>query len=164
ATQKPKAAPKTPQKSGTGPAVDVSPSTPPLSSRGASAAASPTPTTPSHPTVHTLATLAKLPGSEIVMLAGSPSATGLPLPKADPTVVKTTDEWIDGLQDKTLHQQKQTVGDKLFRVIKAFGIKQAPKLTIALLDREDLRALAHLMNSYPAVLKEKVLLIVPELK
>ncbi|CCO29388.1 hypothetical protein BN14_03400 [Rhizoctonia solani AG-1 IB] len=98
------------------------------------------------------------------MLAGSPSATGLPLPKADPTVVKTTDEWIDGLQDKTLHQQKQTVGDKLFRVIKAFGIKQAPKLTIALLDREDLRALAHLMNSYPAVLKEKVLLIVPELK
>jgi polyadenylate-binding protein len=63
--------------------------------------------------VHTLATLAKLPASEIVMLAGSPSATGLPLPKADPTVVKTTDEWIDGLQDKTLHQQKQTVGDKL---------------------------------------------------
>ncbi|CAE6395900.1 unnamed protein product [Rhizoctonia solani] len=163
-TQKPKTAPKTPQKSGTGPTVDVSPSTPPLSSRGASAAASPTPTTPSHPTVHTLATLAKLPASEIVMLAGSPSATGLPLPKADPTVVKTTDEWIDGLQEKTLHQQKQTVGDKLFRVIKAFGIKQAPKLTIALLDREDLRALAHLMNSYPAVLKEKVLLIVPELK
>ncbi|KAF8708206.1 RNA recognition motif, partial [Rhizoctonia solani] len=163
-TQKSKAAPKTPQKSGTGPTVDVSPSTPPLSSRGASAAASPTPTTPSQPTVHTLATLAKLTASEIVMLAGSPSATGLPLPKADPTVVKTTDEWIDGLQDKTPHQQKQTVGDKLFRVIKSFGIKQAPKLTIALLDREDLRALAHLMNSYPAVLKEKVLLIVPELK
>lgn len=69
-----------------------------------------------------------------------------------------------------------------FRVIKSSGIKQAvccssfhvfqldtdhasqPKLTIALLDREDLRALAHLMNSYPTVLKEKVLLIVPELK
>ncbi|CAE7102324.1 unnamed protein product [Rhizoctonia solani] len=162
--QKSKAAPTTPKKSGTGPAVDGSPHTPDLSSRGPSAAASPTPTTPSHPTVHTLATLAKLSASEIVMLAGSPSATGLPLPKADPTVVKTTDEWIDGLQDKTPHQQKQTVGDKLFRVIKAFGIKQAPKLTIALLDREDLRALAHLMNSYPAVLKEKVLLVVPELK
>ncbi|KAH7344800.1 hypothetical protein B0J17DRAFT_636883 [Rhizoctonia solani] len=162
--QKTKAAPTTPKKSCTAPAVDVSPHTPDLSSRGPSTAASPTPTTPSHPTVHTLATLAKLSASEIVMLAGSPSATGLPLPKADPTVVKTTDEWIDGLQDKTLHQQKQTVGDKLFRVIKAFGIKSAPKLTIALLDREDIRALAHLMNSYPTVLKEKVLLIVPELK
>lgn len=31
------------------------------------------------------------------------------------------------------------------------------KVTIHLLDTEDLRALAHLMNSYPSVLKEKVL-------
>jgi polyadenylate-binding protein len=44
-----------------------------------------------------------------------------------------------------------------FRVIKAFGLKQAPKLTIALLDGDDLRALAHLMNSYPDVLKEKAI-------
>ncbi|KAG8720467.1 hypothetical protein FRC08_000193 [Ceratobasidium sp. 394] len=156
--------PTTPQKSKTAPVVDVSPHTPDLSSRGPSAATSPTPATPSQPAVHTLATLAKLPAVEIVRLASSPTATGLPLPKADPEVVKTTDEWIDSLQDKTQHQRKQTVGDKLFRVIKAFGIKQAPKLTIALLDREDIRALAHLMNSYPTVLKEKVLLIVPELK
>jgi polyadenylate-binding protein len=34
-----------------------------------------------------------------------------------------------------------------------------PKVTIALLDQEDLRALAHLMNSYPSVLKEKALAI-----
>ncbi|QRV91423.1 RNA recognition motif protein [Ceratobasidium sp. AG-Ba] len=122
------------------------------------------PQTPSQPAVHTLATLAKLPAAEIIKLANLPTATGLPLPKADPEVVKTTDEWIDSLADKTQHQRKQTVGDKLFRVIKSSGIKQAPKLTIALLDREDLRALAHLMNSYPTVLKEKVLLIVPELK
>jgi polyadenylate-binding protein len=46
-----------------------------------------------------------------------------------------------------------------FRVVKAFGIKGAPKLTIALLDSEDLRALAHLMNSYPSVLKEKALAV-----
>lgn len=38
-----------------------------------------------------------------------------------------------------------------------------PKLTIALLDSEDLRALAHLMNCYTDVLKEKVLLIRDEL-
>ncbi|KAG8738819.1 hypothetical protein FRC12_016544, partial [Ceratobasidium sp. 428] len=162
-TSSPARRPSTPKKSSTAPAV-TSPRTPELSSRGPSAATSPTPATPSQPAVHTLATLAKLPAAEIVKLANSPTATGLPLPKADPEVVKTTDEWIDSLQDKTQHQRKQTVGDKLFRVIKAFGIKQAPKLTIALLDREDIRALAHLMNSYPAVLKEKVLLIVPELK
>ena len=34
-----------------------------------------------------------------------------------------------------------------------------PKITIALLDQDDLRPLAHLMNSYPAVLKEKALLV-----
>ena len=32
-----------------------------------------------------------------------------------------------------------------------------PKVTIALLDQEDLRALAHLMNSYPDILREKAL-------
>lgn len=32
-----------------------------------------------------------------------------------------------------------------------------PKVTIALLDSEDLRSLAHLMNSYPSVLKEKAM-------
>jgi len=46
-----------------------------------------------------------------------------------------------------------------FRVVKAFGLKQAPKLTIALLDGDDLRSLAHLMNSYPSVLKEKAIII-----
>jgi polyadenylate-binding protein len=46
-----------------------------------------------------------------------------------------------------------------FRLIKGFGLKQAPKLTIALLDGDDLRALAHLMNSYPSVLKEKAVLV-----
>jgi hypothetical protein len=64
------------------------------------------------------------------------------------------------------------------KVVKAFGIKGAvrgpvpssfriltctsspqPKLTITLLDSDDLRALAHLMNSYPAVLKEKAILV-----
>jgi hypothetical protein len=33
-----------------------------------------------------------------------------------------------------------------------------PKLTITLLDSDDLRALAHLMNSYPSVLREKAIL------
>jgi polyadenylate-binding protein len=151
--------PATPQakKVSTTPLED-SPQTPALSSRGPSAASSPVPVTPSSAT-YTIASLARLPAAEIIKLANSSSATGLPLPKADPLVVKATDEFVDGLLDKPIQAQKQQLGDKLFRAIKSYGIKGAPKLTIVLLDQDDLRALAHLMNSYPTVLKEKALLI-----
>ncbi|KAG1745279.1 hypothetical protein EDB19DRAFT_1693601 [Suillus lakei] len=123
--------------------IEDSPKTPALSSKGPSAASS----------------ASRLPAAEIIKLANSSSATGLPLPKVDPLVVKTTDEFIDSLMDKPIQAQKQQLGDKLYRAIKAFGIKGAPKLTIGLLDQDDLRALAHLMNSYPSVLKEKALLL-----
>ncbi|KZT25765.1 hypothetical protein NEOLEDRAFT_339077 [Neolentinus lepideus HHB14362 ss-1] len=139
--------------------LEESPRTPDLSSRGPSVAGSPTPATPDASSAgYTIVSLARLSAVEIVKIANSPSATGLPLPKADPLVVRATDEFVDGLRDKPIQQQKQAVGDKLWRVIKAFGIKGAPKLTIALLDQEELRSLAHLMNSYPSVLKEKALL------
>ncbi|THH23188.1 hypothetical protein EUX98_g7989 [Antrodiella citrinella] len=139
---------------------DASPKTPDLSSRGPSAAASPAPVTPSQPSApaHTISSLAKLPATEIIKLINSSSATGLPLPKADLLVLKATDEFIDGLMDKPVLMQKQQLGDKLWRVVKAFGIRGAPKITITLLDQEDLRSLAHLMNSYPSVLKEKALI------
>lgn len=136
---------------------ESTPRTPDLSSRGASAAASPTPATPG-PT-HTVASLAQLPAVEILKIASSPSTTGLPLPKADPLVVEATDKFVDSLSDKPIQSQKQLLGEKLFRVVKSFGLKQAPKLTIALLDGDDLRALAHLMNSYPSVLKEKAIIV-----
>ncbi|KAJ7634650.1 hypothetical protein FB45DRAFT_789904 [Roridomyces roridus] len=138
----------------------ASPQTPDLSSRGPSATASPAPTTPGNST-HTIASLARLPAAEIIRLANSASATGLPLPKADPLVVQATDEFIDGLLDKAPQVQKQQLGDKLFKTVKSFGIKAAPKVTIALLDQEDLRALAHLMNSYSSVLKEKAQGMIP---
>ena len=94
--------------------VEDSPKTPDLSSRGPSAAASPVPVTPSgSTTTHTIASLAKLPAVEIIKIARSSSATGLPLPKVDPFVVKATDEFIDSLLDKPIQQQKQQLGDKL---------------------------------------------------
>ncbi|KAK0564419.1 hypothetical protein OC861_004293 [Tilletia horrida] len=108
------------------------------------------------PTSYTLFSLAALPASEIVRLASAPPSAGLPLPKADPAVLRDTDAFVDGLAGKPVHDQKQKVGDVLHKKIKAFGFKGAPKLTIALLDSEDLRSLAHLMNSYPEVLREKV--------
>jgi polyadenylate-binding protein len=141
--------------------TESSPRTPDLASRATSAVASPAPATPgtsNGSSTHTLASLARLPATEIVKLASSPSSTtGLPLPKADAVVTKATDEFIDGLMSKPVQQQKQLLGEKLFKVVRAFGVKGAPKITIGLLDSEDLRALAHLMNSYPEVLKEKVI-------
>ncbi|KAF9051715.1 hypothetical protein BJ165DRAFT_1524624 [Panaeolus papilionaceus] len=153
--------PMTPQTKKVLPPVEASPSTPDLSSRGASAVASPSPVTPGGAAggTHTLASLAKLPAAEIVRLANSASATGLPLPKADPAIVQATDSFIDAILDKPLQAQKQALGEKLFKVVKSFGVKGAPKITIALLDQDDLRALAHLMNSYPSVLKEKIVLM-----
>ncbi|KAI0729775.1 hypothetical protein C8Q72DRAFT_992455 [Fomitopsis betulina] len=142
--------------------MDASPRTPDMSSRGPSAAASPMPETPSSSsafTTHTISSLARLPASEIIRIANSSSATGLPLPKADPLVVKATDDFMDSIMDKPTQHQKQQLGDKIFRVVKAFGLKGAPKITIALLDEDDLRPLAHLMNSYPSVLKEKAILL-----
>ncbi|KIO22878.1 hypothetical protein M407DRAFT_78768 [Tulasnella calospora MUT 4182] len=163
----PTAAPTTPAKStqGLGSAI-MSPQTSAISLSGASAAATPeVPGTPAiasaivpaiaPATVHTLASLARLPATEIIKLANSPNATGLPLAKADPDVVKATDEFIDNLNGQSEQQKKQVVGTKLFKAVKAFGIRNA-KITIHLLDTEDLRALTHLMNSYPSVLKEKV--------
>jgi polyadenylate-binding protein len=104
--------PVTPQNRRTVPvSQESSPRTPDLSSRGASVAASPTPATPG--TSHTVASLARLPATEIIKIANSPSTTGLPLPKADPLIVETTDKFIDSLLDKPINTQKQQVGEKL---------------------------------------------------
>jgi polyadenylate-binding protein len=95
--------------------TSTTPQTPELSSsNGPSTTTSPAdPPTPAGVSVHTLATLAKLPALEIVKLASSPQSTGLPLPKADPLVVKSTDEFVDGLLVKPLAAQKQLLGEKL---------------------------------------------------
>jgi polyadenylate-binding protein len=112
--------PTTPQPqhriSGPGAAASLgTPQTPELSYTGGSTTASPSyPQTPAGVSSgHTLATLAKLPAAEIVRLASSPQSTGLPVPKADPNVVKSTDEFVNGLVDKTAAVQKQLLGEKL---------------------------------------------------
>jgi len=117
--------PVTPQAKKTAPLLDASPHTPDLSSRGASAAASPAPVTPGSSSSHTIASLAKLPAAEIVRLANSASATGLPLPKADPLVVQATDAFIDGLLEKPIQVQKQALGEKLYVIL--FHYRNIPK-------------------------------------
>ncbi|KJA25500.1 hypothetical protein HYPSUDRAFT_134567 [Hypholoma sublateritium FD-334 SS-4] len=141
----------------------ATPQTPDLSFGSASAAASPSPATPTTAAAvapgsgqgYTIAALARLPAAEIVRVLSSTGATGVA--KADPLIVQATDAFVDGLLAKDGHAQKQAVGEKLFKILKSLGVKGAPKITIALLDQEDLRGTAHLMNSYPAVLKEKAL-------
>jgi polyadenylate-binding protein len=108
------AVPVTPQAKKTTATSEDSPRTPALSSKGPSAASSPVPVTPGSSSSHTLASLARLPAAEIIKLANSSSATGLPLPKPDPLVIKTTDDFIDGLLDKPIQAQKQQLGDKLY--------------------------------------------------
>jgi polyadenylate-binding protein len=123
--------PVTPKKRVVQPASTSSPQTPDLSSRGPSAAASPAPATPGNnvfTSSYTIASLARLPAAEIIRLANSSNATGLPLPKADASTVQTTDNFIDGLLKKPLQQQKQAVGGELFKVVKSLGIKMAVSL------------------------------------
>ncbi|EJC98246.1 uncharacterized protein FOMMEDRAFT_171180 [Fomitiporia mediterranea MF3/22] len=162
-------APVTPaRKSTASSALEDSPQTPALSSRAPSAAASPAAplTPPSKSVTGTLSALptsvdklAQLPAAKIIeIVRDNSTAEALGLSKADPLIIKATDEFVDSLREMPVPKQKQQLGDKLFRVVKGFGIKGAPKVTIALLDQEELRPLAHLMNSYPPVLKEKALL------
>lgn len=69
-----------------------------------------------------------------------------------------TNQWLDDkiLKLSSVHQQKQKIGEKLFKILKSFGFKGCPKLTVDLLDSEDLRSLTLLMNLFPEILKEKV--------
>ncbi|OCH86497.1 hypothetical protein OBBRIDRAFT_761221 [Obba rivulosa] len=146
--------PETPQAKKRATVLEASPQTPELSSRGPSASASPTPVTPVVGS-YTIASLARLPAAQIIELANSPSATGLPLPKADPAVVKATDEFVDSLGELDIRLQKQTVGNKIHRQLKEWGFKRSQKIVVIMLDSDELRPLAHLADSYPSIIKEK---------
>ncbi|CAM0142542.1 unnamed protein product [Umbelopsis sp. WA50703] len=65
------------------------------------------------------------------------------------------DNFLASLQGLSLFEKKQKLGDRLFPLVKATGTKQAPKMTIRLLDTIELYELAHLMHD-KSKLKEKV--------
>lgn len=103
-------------KAASDPALPQTVSSPPPTSHDASSdsTAKDKPPTSSSPPPYTVASLAALPAKEIVRLAGSQELRGLPLPKADPLVIKSTDDFIDSLQGKPVPQQKQMLGEKLW--------------------------------------------------
>lgn len=61
---------------------------------------------------------------------------------------KEIEEFMETLKHKPIHEQKQKLGDRLFPKVKSLGLKSAiaSKVTINLLDTDDLRELAHSMN------------------
>ncbi|GAA5895141.1 hypothetical protein JCM8208_000123 [Rhodotorula glutinis] len=114
-----------------------------------------------------LVELAALPATSILaLLASFRLSSPFPLPAPPPSDADLVDTlaFVDSLYAQGLEpaQVKQKLGERLFKVVKALAserkIKGAPRITIDLLDSEDLRALASLMH-WPAVLGEKVALV-----
>ncbi|KAG2204539.1 hypothetical protein INT47_012598 [Mucor saturninus] len=55
------------------------------------------------------------------------------------------EKFLDTLKGLALHEKKQLLGDRLFPLVKSTGVKQAPKITIRLLDSVPLDELAYSM-------------------
>jgi len=68
-----------------------------------------------------------------------------------------TEQFMESLKTKPLHEQKQKLGARLFPKVKEFNLKSAvaSKVTISLLDTYELRDLAHSMNN-PELFKQRV--------
>ncbi|KAG2188499.1 hypothetical protein INT44_001253 [Umbelopsis vinacea] len=82
----------------------------------------------------------------------SPKSTGNTSNEATRSEI---DNFLASLQGYSLFEKKQKLGDRLFPLVKATGTKQAPKITIRLLDTIELNELAHLMHD-KTKLKTKV--------
>uniref|UniRef100_A0A1D1Y7I4 Polyadenylate-binding protein 1 n=1 Tax=Anthurium amnicola TaxID=1678845 RepID=A0A1D1Y7I4_9ARAE len=61
---------------------------------------------------------------------------------------KEIEDFMETLKSKPINEQKQKLGDRLFPKVKSLGLKSAiaSKVTINLLDTDDLHELAHSMN------------------
>lgn len=80
-------------------------------------------------------------------------------PPAAPVVVespKTAEikAMLNSFDGKAIHEKKQLLGDQLFPLVKATGVKGAPKLTIRLLDTIELEELAKIMFDKDALKAE----------
>ena len=97
-----------------------------------------------------LAEIASLPAYEIIELVKSLSLESVGISPVSAELEQDIDTFIDTLTGKDSQKSKQALGERLFKVLKFFGIKGAPRITIELLDTEPLRPLAHLIN-YPDI-------------
>lgn len=129
---------------------------------------SPTPVVPpstpmkkplSIPTPTSLSALGALPAKTILVLlrdSTKPLEKAFGIERVEQDKENGTQEFMDGMEGKLAHEVKQKLGEKLFKVVKGTGVKGAPKITIQLLDSEELISLAHLIH-YPIILREKAI-------
>ncbi|KAG1462217.1 hypothetical protein G6F56_005561 [Rhizopus delemar] len=66
----------------------------------------------------------------------------IPIVAPDDKVINTL---LNSFQGKPLYEKKQLLGDQLFPLVKATGVRHAPKITIRLLDTVELEELARIM-------------------
>lgn len=112
-------------------------------------ATEPTPVVPS-----SLNELAHLPVKAITALIHADALRPLGIAPVDPGLRAATDAFIDGFEGRPAKDVKQALGTRVFTAIKPAKLKKVPAVIVRLLDTEDLRALAHLLE-YPDVLREK---------
>lgn len=115
------------------------------------------------PAPSSLPELARLPAKDIIALIDAPALSALGVSPAPTEIKLSTDSFMDELEGRPVHEVKQMLGNRLHKVIKGFGVKGGPGLVIKLLDSEDLRPLAHLID-FPDVLREKVFFLGAQLK
>ena len=69
-------------------------------------------------------------------------------------IYKLNKNFYESIESLELKTQKQKIGEKLFKKLKSLGFKNnSPKLTINLLDNEDLKSLLFLSECFPEQLK-----------
>lgn len=79
-----------------------------------------------------------------------------PPSRPKPVVVSEAAKVLRSLEGKTVLEKKQALGDKLFPLVKATGVKQANKVTIRLLDTVPLSDLARVMFDDKSALQPKI--------
>lgn len=100
--------------------------------------------------------LTSIPSHELLhrLQSGALAPAYLPAPKEE---WAATESYVASLHLLSVTEAKQHLGARLFSIIKMAGIRGAAKLTIVLLDSEDLQVLAHLADSFPTILQEKAI-------
>ncbi|KAG0177748.1 hypothetical protein DFQ28_005507 [Apophysomyces sp. BC1034] len=78
-------------------------------------------------------------------------------------LTEEVDQFLKSLEGLVTHEKKQRLGDRLFPLVKATGVRHAPKITIRLLDSVPLNELAHSMY-YDDKLKQRVESVVASLQ
>ena len=104
-----------------------------------------------------LETLVRFSARGIIDLAAA-AAPPVLLSSRPADKVASVDAFLETIKGLKPSQQKQRVGERIFKLFKGAPgppMKNISKRTVALLDQEDLAALAHLAEEFPDVLVAK---------